>query len=78
MSDYILDQYEKSSYKDSRPHPIGRPPKLTAEMIEQYCDLLIQGQTVSRAAVLTGISESTIYRWLTLGKKRALSQFMLS
>jgi transposase len=38
-------------------------------MIEQYCDLLIQGQTVSRAAVLTGISESTIYRWLTLGKK---------
>ena len=69
MSDYILDQYEKSSYKDSRPHPIGRPPKLTAEMIEQYCDLLIQGQTVSRAAVLTGISESTIYRWLTLGKK---------
>ena len=38
-------------------------------MIEQFCDLLIQGQTIARAALLTGISESTIYRWLVLGKK---------
>ena len=69
MSNFILDEYEKSEYTSSRPHPIGRPPKLTAEMIEQFCDLLIQGQTIARAALLTGISESTIYRWLVLGKK---------
>ena len=69
MSNSITDVFEKDEYKNSRPHPIGRPPKLTAEMIEQYCDLLIQGQTISRAAVLTGISESTIYRWLALGKR---------
>jgi transposase len=69
MSNFILDEYEKSEYTNSRPHPIGRPPKLTSGMIEQFCDLLIQGQTIARAAFLTGISESTIYRWLVLGKK---------
>ena len=69
MTKDVLDQYEKSSYSNSRPHPIGRPPKLTVEMIEQFCDLLIQGKTIARAALLTGISESTIYRWLALGKK---------
>jgi hypothetical protein len=37
-------------------------------MIEQICDLLIEGSTIARSAVLTGISESTIYRWLALGK----------
>jgi len=68
MSDYILDAYTKHHYKDSRPHPIGRPPKLTSEMIEQICDLLIQGKPIARAAMLTGISESTIFRWLAIGK----------
>jgi hypothetical protein len=69
MSNSILDQFEKDDYNSSRPHPIGRPPKLTAGMIEQLCDLLIQGQTIAKAAILTGISESTIYRWLVIGKK---------
>jgi transposase len=37
-------------------------------MIEQICDLLIEGSTIARSAMLTGISESTIYRWLAMGK----------
>ena len=69
MSSVLMDEYEKSEYNDSRPHPIGRPPKLTTKMIEQICDLIIQGKKISRAALLTGISESTIYRWLALGKR---------
>jgi transposase len=68
MTDYISNIFAKDEYKSSRPHPIGRPPKLTAEMIEQICDLLIEGDTIARSAVLTGVSESTIYRWLAMGK----------
>jgi hypothetical protein len=64
----MLDMFAKDDYKNSRPHPIGRPPKLTAEMIEQICDLLNEGSTIARSAMLTGISESTIYRWLAMGK----------
>lgn len=60
--------FARDEYKSSRPHPIGRPPKLTAEMIEQICDLLIEGSTIARSAVITGVSESTIYRWLAIGK----------
>ena len=68
MSSYISDLLARDEYKSSRPHPIGRPPKLTLEMIEQICDLLIEGSTIARSAMLTGISESTIYRWLAMGK----------
>jgi transposase len=68
MSNAILDMFARDEYKSSRPHPIGRPPKLTPEMIEQICDLLIQGSPIAGAAMLTGISESTIYRWLKIGK----------
>ena len=68
MSSYISDLLAKDEYKSSRPHPIGRPPKLTPEMIEQICDLLIEGSTIARSAVITGVSESTIYRWLAMGK----------
>ena len=68
MTSSMLDMFAKDDYKNSRPHPIGRPPKLTAEMIEQICDLLIEGSPIARSAMLTGISESTIYRWLAMGK----------
>jgi hypothetical protein len=39
-------------------------------MIEQICDLLIQGKSIARAATITGISESTIHRWLSHGKSK--------
>ena len=68
MFDNSLDFLEKDDYRNSRPHPIGRPPKLTPVMIEQICDLLVQGKSIAKAAMLTGISESTIYRWLAQGK----------
>jgi hypothetical protein len=38
-------------------------------MIEQICDLIIEGKPLARAAMLTNISESTLYRWLALGKE---------
>jgi len=69
MAGSFLDDFEKSDYKSSRPHPIGRPPKLSLEMIEQICDLIIEGKPLARAAMLTNISESTLYRWLALGKE---------
>jgi len=69
MANSILNDFEKSDYKSARPHPIGRPPKLSLEMIEQICDLIIEGKPLARAAMLTNISESTLYRWLALGKE---------
>lgn len=77
MSNSILDMFARDEYKSSRPHPIGRPPKLTPEMIEQICDLLIQGSTIAGAAMLTGISESTIYRWLAMGKSEGAEPIYL-
>ena len=68
MSSPISDFLAREDYKNSRPHPIGRPPLLTPEMIEEICDHLITGSSIARAGVLAGISESTIYRWLAIGK----------
>lgn len=62
-----LDSFE---YSNSRVHPVGRPPKLTNEMIEKIADLIVAGKSIATAANLAGISESTIYRWLALGKKK--------
>lgn len=69
MNSDLINDLERVDYKNSRPHPIGRPPVLNEDMIEQICDLLIQGQTMAKSAILTGISESTFYRWLALGKR---------
>jgi hypothetical protein len=68
MRNYFLD-IEKRNYKETRPHAVGRPPILTTEMIEEMCDLIIQGKTIAEAAILRGVSESSIYRWLAQGKK---------
>lgn len=63
----VLDSLD---YSGSRVHPIGRPPKLTHDMIEKIADLIVMGKPIAVAANLAGISESTIYRWLALGKKK--------
>lgn len=65
---------ESLEYSGSRVHPIGRPPKLTHEMIEKIADLIVIGKPISVAANLAGISESTIYRWLSMGKKKGASK----
>jgi len=62
--------FEGIEYSNTRVHPIGRPPKLTNEMIEKIADLVAAGKPITLAANLAGISESTIYRWLALGKKK--------
>lgn len=69
-----LDDYEIMEIIAARPHPIGRPPKLTNELIENFCDLIIEGLTLERAARLSGISATTIYRWLAMGKKEDSEQ----
>ena len=66
---FIGDKLSQDEYEISRPHPIGRPPKLTVLLIEQICDLLISGHSIARSAMISGVSESTIYRWLSIGKK---------
>ena len=68
MDTFFRDQ-EKDKYQSLRPHPIGRPPLLTSEMIEELCDMVIQGKSIAHSATLCGISESTIYRWLAMGRK---------
>jgi transposase len=65
---------ESLEYSGSRVHPIGRPPKLTHEMIEKIADLIVIGKPISVAANLAGISESTIYRWLAMGKKKGANK----
>lgn len=67
----VLDSLD---YSGSRVHPIGRPPKLTYDMIEKIADLIVMGKPIAVAANLAGISESTIYRWLALGKKKGANK----
>lgn len=67
--DLLNDLIGMGGYGSKRPHPIGRPPKLTAEIIEQICDSVISGSSIAYAAKSAGISESTIYRWLALGRE---------
>ena len=61
---------DKQEFESSRIHPVGRPPKITSEIVEEICDLVIQGKSFARAAAARDISESTIYRWIALGKKQ--------
>lgn len=53
----------------NRPHPIGRPPKLNEQIIEEICDYIHQGTSLAKAANLAGVSESTIHRWMAAGMK---------
>ena len=53
----------------NRPHPIGRPPKLNEQIIEEICDHIHQGTSLAKAANLAGVSESTFHRWMASGMK---------
>lgn len=64
-----MNSFDNDDYKSTRPHPIGRPPKLTLDMIEKICDLIIQGKSIAHAGILAGISESTLFRWLAIGRR---------
>lgn len=69
MNSRLINELEVSDIKSSRPHPVGRPPRLNGELIEQICDLIIEGKTIERAARLSGVSATSIYRWLAIGKQ---------
>ena len=64
----ILNMLDKDDFESSRVHPVGRPPILTSEMIEEICDLVIRGKSIANAAKIRGVSESSIYRWLAIGR----------
>lgn len=64
----ILIDIENKEFESAKPHPFGRPPKLTAEMIEKFCDLIIQGRSFAKAAAMIGVSPSTFQRWLKRGR----------
>ena len=53
---------------------LGRPPKLTAELIEHICDFISSSQSISAISRLVQISESTFYRWLSKAKQPGAEQ----
>lgn len=70
----LPDDFIDLGFTTPRPHPIGRPPKLTPEMIEQICDYIISGYSIADAGKKAGVSESTIYRWLAIGRSGGSEQ----
>ena len=69
MINDFMEEILGTDYKSSRVHPVGRPPKITATLIEEICDLVIQGMSIAKAAERRKVSESTIFRWLAKGKE---------
>jgi transposase-like protein len=59
---------ENIEFESAKPHPFGRPPKLDNEKIEKFCDLIIQGRSFAKAAIMIGVSPSTLQRWLKRGR----------
>jgi transposase len=48
---------------------LGRPLKLTPEMIEALCEYVKKGNYAEHACYLCGIDESTLYLWLKKGQQ---------
>lgn len=51
----------------AKPHPGGRPCKLTPEVQERICARLRKGMPRERAARRAGIHDATFRRWMTAG-----------
>ncbi len=47
---------------------MSRPEKISAELTERICDDICRGYTYDQAAQRNGISPSTFYRWMLLGR----------
>ena len=45
-----------------------RPQIITHELIEEICNNIAGGHSYAKAAKLAGISESTFFRWRTMGQ----------
>jgi hypothetical protein len=50
-----------------RPRPIGRPSKLTPEILDSICGALEMGVPEKYAAASYGIAESTFHEWMKKG-----------
>ena len=48
---------------------IGRPSKLTPERHKRIVELIARGNFATVAAEAGGVTESTFYRWMRLGKE---------
>ena len=46
-----------------------RPTKLTPELQEKICGIILKGNYISTACQACGIGESTYYRWIEEGEK---------
>ena len=48
---------------------MGRPIKLNEDKMQQICKWLTAGHFIEQAASLSGVSPSSIYNWLSQGKR---------
>ncbi|MER6830882.1 hypothetical protein ABT352_33150 [Streptosporangium sp. NPDC000563] len=62
-TDNDLDHPEGSESDEERTKT-GRPLKLTPELQDKLCEHLSNGQYLTTACALTGVSKPTVYRWL--------------
>ena len=53
----------------------GPPSRFTEETKRRVCDALLLGCTYSLAASHAGISESTLFRWLSCGREEEEGEF---
>ena len=62
-----MDRQTKQPAAPPTKRPMGRPSKLTPEIVERLCDALRAGNTREAAAAYAGIARSTFYDWLRRG-----------
>lgn len=51
------------------PRPMGRPPKISQELIEKICLAVRAGNYIETAAAYAGVNKSTLYDWLKRGAR---------
>lgn len=54
---------------EKKKNKVGRPPKLTQELLQAICRNAKEGQTVEDIAIRVGISRATIFNWLKRGRE---------
>jgi hypothetical protein len=46
----------------------GRPSKLTPSVVLRLVTLICQGKSIEEATWSAGVGQSTVYRWMALGR----------
>lgn len=60
---------EAFAYEQSKANRTGRPIKINETLIEEICDLIAEGYSFAEAARFRRIGQSTLFRWMAMGKK---------